>query len=356
MPICCKKVIGGTGRAFLAGYRAGALVEVSSLFARKAVAQTSRHAADRALARAGLTRSDLAEQPDQIDIARHHLLFEALAESERPVIGFHMRTSASMRCDDFGPVGMAIKSAPTLRRSFERLDRYARLFNPYSVFDVLDNDTECWWVNRRLALDCDGSRLSNEAALGTFVALWRDANGPQFNPMRVQFSHQPVGGTAPLEDHFRCPITFGADVDAIIMRQEDTSRPNRVGDQQIWEFLRDHLENSIAATTPDRIDREVIVRVAKTLSDGVPRLDQVASHLGVGSRTLQRRLAEQGHTYQSLVDEARREVALNLVEGGIHSLAEVAFLTGFSEQASFTRAFKRWSGKPPRAYRESRLL
>jgi AraC-like DNA-binding protein len=66
---------------------------------------------------------------------------------------------------------------------------------------------------------------------------------------------------------------------------------------------------------------------------------------------LQRRLSELGHSYQSLVDEARREVALRLVAEGRHSLIEIAFLTGFAEQSSFTRAFKRWSGKTPRAFR-----
>jgi AraC-like DNA-binding protein len=70
---------------------------------------------------------------------------------------------------------------------------------------------------------------------------------------------------------------------------------------------------------------------------------------------LQRRLADLGHSYQSLVDEARREVALKLVGLGDHSLAEVAFLTGFSEQSAFTRAFKRWSGTTPRHYRKSDL-
>lgn len=330
------------------------MVEVSSLFARKAIAQTTREVADQALARAGLTRQAVLDGASQVDIAQHHKLFEALAETERPEIRFHMRTSASMSCEDFGAVGMTIKAATNLRHSFERLDRYVRLFNPYSVFGLDDRGAECWWTNSKLAVETDGARLSNEAALGTFVSLWRDANGPEFNPKRIQFSHHPVGPVGPLEDHFRCPVSFAADVDAIVMRRQDVERPNRVGDRQIWEFLRGHLEETLAATEADDIGRDVVVQIAKSLSDGVPKLDEVAGQLGVGSRTLQRRLAERGHTYQSLVDEARREAALSLVERGRHSLSEVAFLTGFSEQASFTRAFKRWSGKPPRAYREAR--
>lgn len=326
-------------------------MEVSTLFARKAIAQARQATAERALAGVGIASELLSDPANRIPVQKHHQLFQTLAEDERPAISFHMRTSASMRCEDFGPLGLTMKSAPTLRRSFERLDRYARLYNPYSVFALADKGSECWWINHRTAPDNDGARLSNEAALGTFVSLWRDANGDEFSPKRVQFTHLPVGDVKPLEDHFRCPVTHGAEVDAIIMHQQDVDRPNRVGDQHIWNFLREHLEEVLRTTVPDRIDREVVIQVASTLSDGVPKLEDVACHLGIGSRTLQRRLAEIGHSYQSLVDEARREVALKLISEGRHSLVEVAFLTGFSEQSSFTRAFKRWSGKTPRTYR-----
>ena len=328
----------------------GAMVEVSSLFSAKAIAQVAPQLAEQALAQAGLTRAMLADPAQRLDVERHHALFDALAEAERPAIAFHMRTSASMACEDFGTVGLTMRSAPTLRRAIERLDRYARLFNPYSLFAFSEDAREGWWTNARPAAS-DGARLSNEAALGTFVALWRDANGADLAPARVQFMHRPVGDTAALEAHFRCPVSHGADIDAIILRRADLDRPNRVGDRHIWDFLRNHLEESLGITGDDRIDREVVVHVANMLSEGVPRLEDVARHLGIGGRTLQRRLSELGHSYQTLVDEARREVALRLVAEGRHSLIEIAFLTGFAEQSSFTRAFKRWSGKTPRAFR-----
>ncbi len=326
-------------------------MEVSSLFAAKALAQADAQHVDRALAQAGLSREMLADPTNRVLVDQHHALFAALAECERPDIAFHMRTSASMRCEDFGTLGLTMRSAPNLRSSIERLERYAQLFNAYSVFGFDEFDDEARWTNSRSA-ESEGARLSHEAALGTFVALWRDANGEDFTPVRVEFMHQPVGSLAPLEAYFGCAVRHGADLDAIVMRREDLERPNRVGDRHIWDFLRQHLEESLGLTEEGRIDREVVMHVAKTLSDGVPRLEEVASHLGIGNRTLQRRLSELGHSYQALVDEARREVALRLVAEGRQSLVEIAFLTGFAEQSSFTRAFKRWSGKAPRAYRE----
>ena len=222
-------------------------MEISSLFSAKAVAQADPQAADRALARAGITREALADPASTVDVSQHHALFEALAEAERPDIGIHMRTSASMRCEDFGTLGLTMRSAPDLRGALTRLDRYVRLFNRYSVFALSDFGSEWWWTNSRGA-DSDGARLSHEAGLGTFLTLWRDANGEDLTPARVQFMHQPVGSIAPLEALFRCPVTFGAQIDAIVLRSEDLDRPNRVGDRHIWEFLRGHLEESIAGT------------------------------------------------------------------------------------------------------------
>ena len=83
----------------------------------------------------------------------------------------------------------------------------------------------------------------------------------------------------------------------------------------------------------------------------MPTLSFIASELGIGSRTLQRRLSENGHSFQSVVDMARKDLAEKLLSETEYSLAEIAFLTGFSEQSGFTRAFKRWAGKTPRSYR-----
>lgn len=110
-------------------------------------------------------------------------------------------------------------------------------------------------------------------------------------------------------------------------------------------------EHSIA--TRSRIDLAGRVRriVAYTFSDGVPTLSAVASQMGLGPRTLQRRLSESGRSFQGIVDLARKELALRLLRETELCLAEIAFLAGFSEQSGFTRAFKRWAGQTPRSFR-----
>ncbi|MEC7258866.1 MAG: helix-turn-helix transcriptional regulator, partial [Pseudomonadota bacterium] len=150
---------------------------------------------------------------------------------------------------------------------------------------------------------------------------------------------------------------YGADMDGMQFALADVDRPNPAGDMGFWRFFSDHLETLLppAETAPDRLAEQVVDEVAGLLSGGVPQLAEVAGRLGIGARTLQRRLSDAGTTFQDLVAEARRQLARKLLRQSDYSLSEIAFLTGFSEQSAFTRAFKRDEGLTPRAYRQGTL-
>ena len=78
----------------------------------------------------------------------------------------------------------------------------------------------------------------------------------------------------------------------------------------------------------------------------------MARSLGMGPRTLQRRLAEQQVEFSQLVEDVRRALARQYVAGGEYSITEVALLLGYAEASSFSRAFRRWTGQSPQAYRQ----
>ena len=97
--------------------------------------------------------------------------------------------------------------------------------------------------------------------------------------------------------------------------------------------------------------QRVLAQIGPALSAGAPSLAQTAAALGLSSRTLQRRLLDAELSYQDLVAEARRTMSADLLRSTEYSLAEIAFLTGFSDQSTFSRAFKRWHGCAPAAFR-----
>jgi AraC-like DNA-binding protein len=79
---------------------------------------------------------------------------------------------------------------------------------------------------------------------------------------------------------------------------------------------------------------------------------EIAHGLGLSARSFHRRLSDHGMNFQTLTEQTRRDLAEGLLQDESRSLAEIAFLTGFSEQSAFTRAFKRWVGTTPASYRK----
>lgn len=92
--------------------------------------------------------------------------------------------------------------------------------------------------------------------------------------------------------------------------------------------------------------------IMQRIAQGPPHIEEIAASCPLKTRTLQRRLAEAGTTYSRIVDEVRFEAARRLLEDRGLSLADIASALGYSDPANFTRAFARWSGTTPRAYRQ----
>jgi AraC-like DNA-binding protein len=116
--------------------------------------------------------------------------------------------------------------------------------------------------------------------------------------------------------------------------------------------MKQYLER-VLAEIPQEDGMLVSVRraVAEAMREGDPNLTRVAKKMAMSPRTLQRQLKEQGMEFKQLVDDTRRRFALSYLRDRRHTLTEIAFLLGYSEASAFNRAFKRWTGSTPLAYR-----
>ena len=260
---------------------------------------------------------------------------------------------SGMRCDDYGAFGLAFKSAETLLNSFHRVERFGKVVTSIANYEVLSGSNSAFM--RVLPGDQDrlGLHMTNELAVAAAVALSREVSTGSVRPDYVSFSHPaPKKILSSFTDFFGCSVRFDADTDGFQTSEETLGHPNRLGDAKTSEFFDTHLESELATLKNDTgLERRVRIQVAFLLSEGVPVLTDVAIRLGMSDRSLQRRLSERGYAYQDIVDEARRELAERLLTQTEYSLAEIAFLTGYSEQSAFTKAFRRWRGQTPRSYR-----
>ncbi|MEP2717087.1 AraC family transcriptional regulator ligand-binding domain-containing protein [Pseudophaeobacter sp.] len=327
---------------------------LSAIYARKQIEHAER-VADKGwlFDLIGLTPENIQDPSATVSELDYYSLMEAIAETELPNVEFHMKTCRSMRCDEFGLFGLAQKSAPTLRQGFQRIWRYIRLHNRVSAFSAQQEGDQFCWSRTTPHADRLGAYLSFEAAMGTTLTLCRETTCQDLKPSHVQFAHERQGSIEALVAHFGCVPEFGAPSDALYFDIADVDRPCAIGDPGIWNFLFSHLDQELAKEQGEDqpFEAQVIEEIAKLLTGGVPQLSDVAQTMGLGSRTFQRRLNERGQSFQAMVDKARQKLAEQLISGSGYSFSEIAFLTGFSEQSAFSRAFKRWSGQTPKAYR-----
>ena len=331
---------------------------ITSLFVRKVAHEVDggvdRDGVDKhALLRSvGIDPEGPVDPSHMVPDTEYYAFLERAAAVDGNATTLPLRVGAAMRCDDYGAFGLAWKSAPDLRGSYERAERYARVLTSVSTYEVERTDDGAFMHLHREGERRLGLRLSNEATLASIVSISRQASSKDFQPIAVHFKHPAPESVADHEAFFGCTMHFASDRDALRVSNETLETPNKLGDESISRFFDTHLEADLSKLDDDgSFDRRVQIQISKALSEGVPAISDVAKHFGMSGRTLQRRLSDRGVSYQALVDEARRRLAERLLKQTDYSLAEVAFMTGFSEQSSFTRAFKRWAGQTPRSYR-----
>lgn len=282
----------------------------------------------------------------------YYAFLERIAHEDPNGIDLPLRVGATMECNDYGTFGLAWKSAVNLRGSCERAERYGRLLTSVSTYEVREAEAGAFMMLNRAGERRLGLRLSNEASIASIASICDEVSTSEFRALEIHFKHDAPGSTTAHERHFGCPVRFGSDKDALLISHETMQAPNLLGDGGISQFLDRHLEEEVSQFGHDAtLERRVRNAIAQALSEGVPTVSDIAGRFGMSARTLQRNLSEHGYSFQSLVDDSRRELAERLLANTGCSLAEIAFLTGFSEQSAFTRAFKRWAGQTPRSYR-----
>ena len=337
---------------YIATYFALRVADIATEATEGLAAKKARRAA---LCReAGIDPGAASDPPKTIPDTAFFGLLERVAQEDEDGHAIAVRVGATMRCDDYGAFGLAFKTAQTLWGSFQRVERYGKVVTSIANYTVEAGNRSAFMAVKKSGDRRLGLRLTNELAVAAATALCREVSRRPFAPTAVYFSHEGPPDLSSHEAYFQCPVCFGSGRDGLEIANGLLFAGNRLGDQGVSEFFDAHLENELAGLVDEsRMGQHVIRQLTQELSEGVPTVSALAGQLGMSSRTLQRRLADEGLAYQELVDQTRRELAERLLQRDEFSLAEVAFLTGYAEQSAFTRAFKRWHGLTPTGYRRS---
>lgn len=284
----------------------------------------------------------------------HHLMMRLLEESivamRDPTLG--LRAGANFDSADGDVLEHAARSCATLGESMECTARYFRLMNYAAEITIVPEGENIAWRFRVT----DGVRqppAANDFVIASALGFAERNVANNVPPVEIRLMHDKPAYAAEYELAFRAPVRFNAPYNTIIMRKERLAAPMLRANARVASAFELHAKQLLEKlrrgdTTAGRVRDEV----ATQLSTGVVSMRVTAKRMGMSVATLRRRLEGESATFAGLVDDIRRELASRYLNEQALTVSEVAFLLGFSSGAAFHRAFRRWTGGSPAAYRE----
>ena len=302
---------------------------------------------------AGLQRDFFDQGRVLVNTPELFALWRAVGDvSKDPAIGLKLGTET--RLERFHPSGIAALSAQTFGASIDYMAKYKKLSVPEEIVQQKD-DLE-WTIRFRwtLAVDVEPMVLV-EHCFAWLLTIARRGTDTRISPLRVELV-QDRTHVKLLEKHFGCPVLCGATQNAMVFRLSDAQLPFVTHNSELLEMLAPQFEQELEQRSADEENTFIeLVRgaIQRRLTGKRPTIEDIAEDLHMSLRTLQRRLQNNGWSYQRVLEDARRQLTRYYLSNSVLELGEAAYLLGYEDANSFARAFRGWEGMPPRNWRES---
>lgn len=275
---------------------------------------------------------------------------ELAARSADPFFGLRV-ADAYVDAATFGVVGFAARSCETLGDAIERTVRYAAVMNENTEIRLQRFDDVVLITDGPIA-PMVWPRHYAEMALGSFVCLSRKWTRTPIDVVRASFQHPAPRDVSEHERMFSADLHFGQAQNQLVLPAAALGAPLHFADRDLRAYL-DKQAQALASELGPAADWLTKLRNAllRALPGGAPTLRSAAHEVAMSERTLQRRLAEERLTYGALLDSVRKHAALGAIATKGSSVQEAGFMAGYVDMKAFRRAFHRWTGRSPQAYR-----
>jgi len=301
---------------------------------------------------AGLSDTPSQDPLERYTTAQMATLFrESVKSTGNPAFG--LTVARFLHPSNVHALGYALLASSSLRDACERLVYYFRIASNQGVYRIDESEDRYCLVLEEIA---DGVAYETIDTWNAFVIrVFRMIYLPDFAPISVSLARpRPEGYEDLYTTSFHVPVTFDTTTCEICMDQAVMDIPLRGGNREIASEHDKILQSYISA-----LDAEDIVnRVKRVILQKLPSENctkqQVASELAMSPSALQQKLAARESSFQDLLNQVRKSLALDYMEQSRVSITEMSFMLGFNDTSSFTRAFRRWTGKSPRDYRREK--
>jgi AraC-like DNA-binding protein len=291
---------------------------------------------------------------DKIYITTEELfsLWRTIAEvSTDPAIA--LRLGSEERIERYDPIAIAALYTRSFRDAIERMSRYKQLTCPEQI-KLTEKGSESTIQFKWMMAKEEEPPLLIDLCFAWIVSIARRGTGSALSPVRVEFQRSS-GNRELYAKHFGCAVKFKSNRNALIFNKADLDRPFVTYNAELLGIVAPQLELELKQQLSEESTRDhVKANLKLQLAGKRPSMLQVARELNMSRRSLQRRLAEEGATFQRLLEDARRELAHHYLEHSSLELSETAYLLGYENSNSFMRAFHTWEGTSPGKWRAQR--
>jgi len=307
--------------------------------------------ADAFLNRAGIDPEALASPDNRISYAAMISLLEDCAGGlDCPDFG--LRLSRYQDIDILGPAAMIAHYSDTISASLKAVATYLHVHTSGAAAQLVRQDDKYSSLTFEVLIPgLHNERQINELSVGIGQSLLEMLIGPEFRCANVRFTHRRPADLRPLSRHFGRRLSFGHTVNALTFESAHLQNPVPTANREFRDIAVAYVRDNLGAGRDNRV-RRIVLLVHQLLPTGRCSLQAVSEILGMHPRTLQRELQEADIDFRGIVDRARRELVADYLVNTDASLAQIAAMLGYGDQAAFNNAFKRWYGVPPGRWRQ----
>jgi AraC-like DNA-binding protein len=307
------------------------------------------------LSKAGLTPEEACDPAIRLEVPTLIKLLELAAEElQDELLGFHLARSFDLR--EIGLVYYVIASSEQLADALRNAERYSQIMNEGVRLRFSLQDRVATIALDYVNVDRHAERHQIEFWLVTLARICRQVTDTGLAPSRLKMRHFRNGTPAEFRAFFGSNVEFGADGDAICFPAPLAALPVVGRDEYLNELLRRYAEEALGQRPRARptVRSKVEELLPNLLPHGRAVATEIARRLGLSSRTLSRKLGEEGTSFAEILDQLRAALAKRYLDDGTLPVSEIAWLLGYREVSSLTHAFKRWTGMTPRRFRSCR--
>lgn len=247
------------------------------------------------------------------------------------------------------------KASSNLRSAIEHSQRYYGVVDPSHKYSLHVSSNSASFIIERTDPSFNAEHRFIEFLLLGALSRMRVFAGVQFLPLEIRFEHEFAGSIEALERMVGFPLVFAAERAEIILPLSALELPIPTYNPSLRTHLMQYGERllkELPSHTPS-LREKIEAELAANLPGHIGSAEEIAASLGMSRSTFARRLKSEDVSFRTIVDDLRCDVAKNYLESGF-GISEIAFYLDYADQASFSTAFKRWTGLSPGEYRKAR--